>query len=391
MSDQSILTTDFNEWADYYKSKYQLIPIQLFEENIVRDLHEEKIKKYDGWNRRFSDGREYVLIDGYSVHFAVPFDGSYELLFLKPSSFLMMRFIPHFVSPPAGENLGNIVILFEYTAQELKQQADMQSFITQRFESEFKRYRDMITYVNNDLGDYNGSLRESALAQLQKRKDKTTDLMMISETLNVPLKLSGSAPNTTPIPIKRVEHQLPSKPSVKPPPKEYEITDEDYTNINDIIHMQCSSMEASARTFNKLIEEELRDVILATLNTHYDGKATGESFRRAGKTDIYLPFEKKAAYIGECKIWHGEKKFCEAIHQLFSYSTWKDTKTSLIVFNKDNRDFTVVRNIIDDWVSRHSVNYQKTRENSWQCKLLREGSSEHINVNISIFNFYLDN
>lgn len=63
--------------------------------------------------------------------------------------------------------------------------------------------------------------------------------------------------------------------------------------------------------------------LLATLNTHYD-QATGETFRKIGKTDILIEFDNKAAFIGECKIWHGEKVFQDAIQQVLNYSTWRD-------------------------------------------------------------------
>ncbi|MFR3882620.1 MAG: hypothetical protein ACLTX6_10210 [Lachnospiraceae bacterium] len=76
-----------------------------------------------------------------------------------------------------------------------------------------------------------------------------------------------------------------------------------------------------------------RDHLLATLNTHYE-LATGETFRKIGKTDIHIEFENKAAFIGECKIWHGERLFQGAIQQVINYSTWRDMKVSVIIFNK---------------------------------------------------------
>lgn len=67
-----------------------------------------------------------------------------------------------------------------------------------------------------------------------------------------------------------------------------------------------TSMEKTARTYYNNQEEELRDILLAALNTHYES-ATGETFRKIGKTDIQIEFENKAAFIGECKIWGGER------------------------------------------------------------------------------------
>lgn len=97
-------------------------------------------------------------------------------------------------------------------------------------------------------------------------------------------------------------------------------------------------MEKTARTYYNNQEEELRDILLAALNTHYES-ATGETFRKIGKTDIQIEFENKAAFIGECKIWGGEQLFEDAIQQVINYSTWHDAKVSVIIFNKKNQSF----------------------------------------------------
>lgn len=39
-------------------------------------------------------------------------------------------------------------------------------------------------------------------------------------------------------------------------------------------------------------EEALRDVLLVSLNSIFEGKATGETFSKRGKTDIYLNINK---------------------------------------------------------------------------------------------------
>ena len=112
-------------------------------------------------------------------------------------------------------------------------------------------------------------------------------------------------------------------------------------------------MEKTARTFSKLYEEELRDVILSSLNTHYRGSATGETFNKRGKSDIHIPFDNKSTYIGECKIWTGKGLFLDAINQLFSYMRWRDTKTSLIIFNKKNKDFFKILETVENILSEH--------------------------------------
>lgn len=151
-------------------------------------------------------------------------------------------------------------------------------------------------------------------------------------------------------------------------------------------------MEKTARTFCKLYEEELRDVMLASLNTHYLGTATGEIFNKRGKTDIHIPFENKSAYIGERKIWTGEGIFSKSILQLFSYMRWRDTKTSLIFFNKRNKDFNNILKTIDEVLEEElCIKRIKLAPNDCQCEFKKDTQSEEIvKVNIVIYDLYIE-
>ena len=48
-------------------------------------------------------------------------------------------------------------------------------------------------------------------------------------------------------------------------------------------------------------------------------------------------------FIAECKFWRGQKVFNDAIDQLLSYLSWRDTKCALLIFNK-TKDTSGVRN-----------------------------------------------
>jgi hypothetical protein len=47
-------------------------------------------------------------------------------------------------------------------------------------------------------------------------------------------------------------------------------------------------------------------------------------------------------FIAECKIWGGAAKFREAIDQLLSYLTWRDTKAALILFIRTGRTSDII-------------------------------------------------
>jgi hypothetical protein len=98
--------------------------------------------------------------------------------------------------------------------------------------------------------------------------------------------------------------------------------------------------------------EEIRDHFLLQLNGHYHGSATGETFNGAGKTDILVRQEDKTLFIGECKIWRGPASFTDAIDQLFTYLTWRDTKCAIVVFCK-NKKFDPVLEAMKTEVENH--------------------------------------
>jgi hypothetical protein len=74
---------------------------------------------------------------------------------------------------------------------------------------------------------------------------------------------------------------------------------------------------------------------LAHLNGHFEGAATGEAFRRSGKTDIRIEDNTRSAFVAECKVWRGSGEVTKALDQLLSYLTWRDSKAALVIFNKD--------------------------------------------------------
>lgn len=387
--DNDILTCEFDSWIEYFESKYLFDPIVLFENNIEQSIDETHVKTRNPWASRNSFEKEYYEIPGYSIIYKVPFDGYSELLKLRPSTYIMTRFEIEILNPPNGDSCGSISLRFSYTAQELKDKEDIKKYIEKEFNGKFESYRKMIGYVNQEIATYNSNIKSYALKFLEERKKKASDFAMVRSSLEIPLHLSASAPNIAPIPLKRITRKPVSKPLSRALDKEYSISDQDYMNIIHIIHNTCSSMEATTRTFSKSNEEELRDFIIATLGTHYVDMVTGETFRKIGKTDIHIVFENKAAFIGECKIWHGIKKFEEAIEQLYGYSTWKDIKTSLIIFNKENKDFSSIRDIVFTWIKNNAKKFEAVNSNVFLCTVHRVEENIDVQLAIALYDLYI--
>ena len=101
-----------------------------------------------------------------------------------------------------------------------------------------------------------------------------------------------------------------------------------------------------------LKEEDLRQHFLVQLNGAYEGEATGETFNYEGKTDILIRHKGKNVFIAECKFWKGSKGLTDTIDQLLGYTSWRDTKTAIIVFSR-GKNFTEVLEKIPDAVESH--------------------------------------
>ena len=392
LPDEKILNTSIDEWVEYFVGEYTIHPIILFMDNIVQSFSETVIREH---NPLYSGNRydyEYFQIEGYKITFTIPFDGDSNLLNLRPSSFYLSTFPVEDIIRSSDDRYGVIVFCLEFKKKELQDKNDQKEFVASRFTQEFKPYIETINRIRNEVAGFNISLPKIARAALDARKRKANDYFLMGEKLNIPLSLNPNAPNTTPIILKKEPIRKPEMPKQRMPEKQYQIQTSDYDNIRRVISLAGVSMEKSARTFSKLGEEELRDVIIANLNTHYEGTASAETFSRVGKTDIHIQFDNKAAYIGECKIWHGESLLQDAIEQLFSYTTWRDVKTSLIIFNKDNKDFPKLLKTIANYLSNNPLckNIHSLQENEWICEFQKnEGDSTVITVHLIVFDLFI--
>jgi hypothetical protein len=57
-----------------------------------------------------------------------------------------------------------------------------------------------------------------------------------------------------------------------------------------------------------LDEEKIWDLLLMSLNAHFEGAAAGEVFNAAGKTDILISAKDRNVFIAECKTGEGPRQ-----------------------------------------------------------------------------------
>lgn len=215
-----------------------------------------------------------------------------------------------------------------------------------------------------------------------------------SSAHNIPLRPREGLPAVEPLPIKRnLARPLPAAPKegFKPEPG---IQDVDYEHILAVIRHEGRTFEATPKTYSVHDEEGLRDILLAHLNGHYEGGATGETFRRMGKTDIRIEDANRAAFVAECKVWRGPQELAAACDQLLGYLTWRDCKAALVLFNKNNAKFSEILAKLPETLRAHPLYIKTVAETSsgeWRYLFRsREDEARLVTVHVMAFNLYVD-
>lgn len=387
-ADEKIVNCDVDEWTEYLTEKYRVEPISFYVDYATRSIQKTQIKRNNPWGH-FGDvygEPQFYMVDGCNIDYKVPFSGNDVLLKCTPSTYIMTSFEIFGFQKPSNTNYGFITIRLSYTNQEMKGFGDnLEEKVNSDFRNQFSSFEKMSGYANDDIRSYNENLTSNVQQLLNKRREKADVFFSFSKALKIPLNLNSSSPNLTPIPLKKPHRANLNEPKPHAQEQQFYIDDSDFENIIKIIHLCGTALEESAKTFNQFNEEALRDYIKGMLSSHYENTVTGETFRRVGKTDIQIQREDKAAFIAECKVWHGIKLFSDAIEQLFCYATWKDTKLSLIIFNKENKNFAGVQQQIQSWLKENCKSCKQWNSNIWDCVKYREDTGRDVRLAVALY------
>ena len=324
--EEYILNAAVEDLCHHLVGKYSLAPLVLGQvEAEVSDLPYDAAKDPQ---RYVSDRSRPCLIPGTQVAFAVAYEGDAALLRYRPSSFSS--------GAPLAQVVGSVLRLAFHGAEQDP------AWFRARFEEQHGLTQQYVGWVAKDVEDFNVALGGLARRHIAARRGKLLADRNMAQSLGYPLRRRKGDAATYPVPLR------PTAPRIRLPPAstapfrpEPELEMEEYERILAILANTALVIERNPSSFTRMDEQTLRDHCLLQLNGHYEGQATGETFNSGGKTDILVRVEGRNVFIAECKIWDGPAKLADAIDQLLGYTSWRDTKTAVLLFNRQ-KEFSQV-------------------------------------------------
>jgi hypothetical protein len=198
------------------------------------------------------------------------------------------------------------------------------------------RIKSYLDYLREEMAIFYRELPERISQLISTQRKKFLRNQNILASLNIPIRQRVDVPQVIPVSVsKRVlKRVLPPTPKEAFSP-EPALPDESYEVILQTLQNMAVTMERSPSVFLRIKEEEVRDILLVSLNGIFEGGATGETFSSKGKTDIHILWEGKSILIAELKFWKGQRSLTNALSQLLGYLTWRHTKTALIILNRE--------------------------------------------------------
>ncbi|SDK55915.1 hypothetical protein SAMN05660337_0816 [Maridesulfovibrio ferrireducens] len=330
---------------------------------------------------RFTDGRNrQSFIDGIKVRIEIPFSGDERLWQLQPSVF-------HVGGGPAFRvKKGRIVK--DYIHPQHADHDQVKSEFLQNL-SEIKKY---LHWQDMDIQRYKEAIRETAEEAVAERRAKLQKLEMLRKRPIINMKHRDRSADFSPINVrKKLCCLLGNRNDIKPEPC---ITENDFINIIKVIRHTGCSCERTPRVFRVHNENELRDIIISTLNTQFEGNTENDIFMKEGKTSISISKNGKSVFVGICKIWSCKKRFMETINQLLNCESWQDCKTTLIIFNKNQKEFAEVLNLAMQMIKTHPnfISFDNEfDENEWHFTMqATNNKSCRISMRVMIFNLYAE-
>lgn len=315
-NNNKLLNYDESQYVDYLVSQYSIDTLVVKRDETSVTPHEELIsaEAFPG-DFHVYQGKSYPK---QVLTYYVPVYGDLRLLPLMPSSRILWTTEVDLLA----NSISFKIVNWRNKVEEIKGEADR---IVANLEIQAGN-------VNAEVMQWNTKLVEQARQMVVARKRQLLEQSNVLKALGVSINEAAAVPEAFRVPLTKkkpiIEKPEASAGQYSPEPTlEYSV----YQSILKICFEMGVEMERHPSVTLGKDEETLRDHFLMQLSPHFSS-VTGETFNMQGKTDILIRHEGKNVFVAECKYWTGFKAYLEAVDQLLSYLTWRDSKSAILLF-----------------------------------------------------------
>jgi hypothetical protein len=323
LENEYVLKASPTELEQYYLQKILLQPLVLHANELqIEDRQGINFEVTHDFRRGVFPG-ERAFVRGTRLTVVIPFEGDQNLWRVRASTYTIGGGRPEITIQD-----GTIAFGVDFADDTANAEQ-----IRHRIDQDTRSLSEAVNYLKNDVDQHNRTAADTIRQELDQKRKQAQATTGVLANLGIPIKQKNEPPAFA-VPVKRREQPI-RRPAVAAGKYEAEpfLEEKEYDYILNVLRSMSLVIERDPTAFATLDEEGIRTHFLLQLNGHYEGGASGETFNRSGKTDILIRSGDRNVFIAECKFWRGSKGFSEAIDQLLSYLTWRDTKCALLIFN----------------------------------------------------------
>ena len=382
-SDDYILNVGEAQYIEYFKNEFTIDVPEIHTNKVYADTYETEIPG-NKFPSEFMIREPHKSFKRDIIVYHIPYSGNIDLLKFRPSTW---------------SSLAGYEVEIDSHSQTIKLEFinfyDNADKINQAYKEAIRFIFSSYGHLKQEIELYNEGLESYIRSIFERRREQINKKSDILASLGVPIKKKDDTPQTFAVPNPKMREKITVKPVVqrkgfKPEPT---LDDDNYQKILKIINDIGKNFERMPSTYVEKKEENLRDHILMTLDPNFQyGSASGETFNKSGKTDIQLRHDTSVVFIAECKFWAGGKAYLNTIDQLLGYLTWRDSKTSIVIF-VPNKDFTAVLEKVKEVTKNHPnyVREQSYGDETWFNYIFSLPTDANKEIKLAVQMFHLPN
>jgi len=257
-------------------------------------------------------------------------------------------------------------------------------------------YQNQVSWWNHDIDvqnqDFPGSIKNVIQNRINRIGAKNQRLTEMVAKTGIKLRKKTDVEEVIPVAVSTRKQVTPILQRETNGGERVVLVPETLDAILHLVDCQGRQFERTPTVFSRLGEEDLRDILLSSLNAVFEGQAVGEAFDVLGKSDIHLRISKGEVFIAECKWWEGPESLKTAHQQLLERLTWHESNGAVIIFCKN----TGFSSTLETWklaipklAGARGQMVKKTENQVSQRFCLPGDLGTEVEVRFLIYNLYL--